>query len=63
MGEHEGNAYYVMQYIQGQGLDDVIEELARMRLGSRSGSRAAGREEPVSNRSRRDRGRTRRGRS
>jgi len=34
VGEHEGNAYYVMQYIQGQSLDAVIEELERMRSGS-----------------------------
>ncbi len=33
VGEHAGNAYYVMQYIQGQGLDAVIEQLARMRMG------------------------------
>jgi serine/threonine protein kinase len=32
VGEHAGNAYYVMQYILGQGLDCVIDELARMRL-------------------------------
>ncbi len=33
VGEEQGNAYYVMQYIQGQGLDNVIEELERMRSG------------------------------
>lgn len=33
-GEHNGTPYYVMQYIQGLGLDAVIEELARMRPGS-----------------------------
>ena len=41
VGEHEGNAYYVMQYIQGQSLDAVIEELERMRSGSLE-SQAAG---------------------
>ena len=47
VGEHEGNAYYVMQYIQGQGLDAVIEELERMRSGG-SGSHVAGVAEPAS---------------
>src|SRR5271166_6138863 len=27
VGEHKGMAYYVMQYIQGLGIDEVIEEL------------------------------------
>jgi WD40 repeat protein/serine/threonine protein kinase len=31
VGEHDGLPYYVMQFIQGQGLDAVIEELRRMR--------------------------------
>jgi WD40 repeat protein/serine/threonine protein kinase len=30
-GEHEDTPYYVMQFIQGTGLDIVIKELARMR--------------------------------
>jgi WD40 repeat protein/serine/threonine protein kinase len=30
VGEHEGLPYYVMQFIQGLGLDQVIEELRRM---------------------------------
>jgi len=30
VGEHEGLPYYVMQYIQGTGLDVVIHELMRM---------------------------------
>ncbi len=29
-GEAEGTPYYVMQFIQGMGLDAVVEELARM---------------------------------
>jgi serine/threonine protein kinase/WD40 repeat protein len=37
VGEHAGTSYYVMQYIQGQSLDAVIDELGRMRL-SGSGS-------------------------
>jgi len=31
VGEHEGLPYYVMQFIQGLGLDDVLEELQRLR--------------------------------
>src|SRR6516164_9699615 len=30
VGEHDGTPYYVMQFIQGLGLDEVIAELARM---------------------------------
>ena len=33
VGEHDGTAYYVMQFIQGLGLDEVIEELRKMRPG------------------------------
>jgi hypothetical protein len=35
VGEHEGLRYYVMQYIQGLGLDEVLEELKQLRPGSR----------------------------
>jgi serine/threonine protein kinase len=31
VGEHDGTPYYVMQFIQGLGLDDVLEELKRMK--------------------------------
>jgi serine/threonine protein kinase/tetratricopeptide (TPR) repeat protein len=31
VGEHDGQPYYAMQFIQGLGLDEVIEELARMK--------------------------------
>src|SRR6516165_1599206 len=31
VGEHEGTPYYVMQFIQGLGLDEVLEELKRMK--------------------------------
>jgi serine/threonine protein kinase/WD40 repeat protein/tetratricopeptide (TPR) repeat protein len=31
VGEHEGTAFYAMQYIQGLGLDQVIEELKKLR--------------------------------
>src|SRR5579884_174545 len=33
VGEHEGLPYYVMQFIQGQGLDDVLNELKQMQSG------------------------------
>ncbi len=31
VGEHEGTHFYVMQFIQGQGLDAVLSELKRLR--------------------------------
>jgi predicted Ser/Thr protein kinase len=31
VGEEDGTPYYVMQFIQGLGLDEVLEELKRMR--------------------------------
>jgi WD40 repeat protein/serine/threonine protein kinase len=36
VGEHEGTPYYVMQFIQGLGLDEVILELSRMASGTPS---------------------------
>ena len=39
VGEQDGLHYYVMQFIQGQGLDAVLEELRRLR---RSRPAAAG---------------------
>jgi WD40 repeat protein/serine/threonine protein kinase len=33
VGEHQGIHYYAMQFIQGQGLDVVLEELKRQRGG------------------------------
>src|SRR5207248_1421498 len=33
VGEHDGLPYYAMQYIQGLGLDEVIDELKRMQPG------------------------------
>ena len=32
--------YYVMQFIQGLGLDDVLEELKKLQLDQRQGRRA-----------------------
>jgi WD40 repeat protein/serine/threonine protein kinase/tetratricopeptide (TPR) repeat protein len=34
VGEHDGLPYYVMQFIQGLGLDQVLEELQRQQGGS-----------------------------
>jgi serine/threonine protein kinase/formylglycine-generating enzyme required for sulfatase activity len=33
VGEHEGLPYYVMQFIRGLGLDEVLEELQRLQPG------------------------------
>jgi serine/threonine protein kinase/tetratricopeptide (TPR) repeat protein len=41
VGEHDGTPYYVMQFIQGLGLDEVLDELKRMRPGG-VGAQAAG---------------------
>jgi len=41
VGEHDGMPYYVMQFIQGLGLDDVLMELKRMR-GSGSATATGG---------------------
>jgi tetratricopeptide (TPR) repeat protein len=39
VGEHDGLPYYVMQFIQGLGLDEVLEELKRLQAsGTGSGS-------------------------
>ncbi len=41
VGEHEGLPYYVMQFIPGLGLDEVLEELQRLQPGKpASGSTA-----------------------
>src|SRR5262245_13312712 len=43
VGEHEGTPYYVMQFIQGLGLDDVLDEVKRLREGEGDiGARADG---------------------
>jgi Protein tyrosine and serine/threonine kinase len=34
VGEHQEIPYYVMQFIQGLGLDEVLEELKRLKSGS-----------------------------
>jgi serine/threonine protein kinase/formylglycine-generating enzyme required for sulfatase activity/Flp pilus assembly protein TadD len=42
VGEQDGLPYYVMQFIQGQGLDLVLEELKRLNKGSRDRGQGAG---------------------
>src|SRR5262249_21815292 len=42
VGEHDGMPYYVMQFIQGRGLDEVIDELSRMQGKAASPVRSAG---------------------
>jgi serine/threonine protein kinase/tetratricopeptide (TPR) repeat protein len=37
VGEEDGTAYYVMQFIQGLGLDEVIEELKRLQRPGEAG--------------------------
>jgi serine/threonine protein kinase len=34
VGEHDGTPYYVMQFIQGLGLDAVLDELKRLKAGN-----------------------------
>jgi WD40 repeat protein/serine/threonine protein kinase len=34
VGEHDGVHYYVMQYIQGHGLDVILDDLRRLRAGA-----------------------------
>jgi serine/threonine protein kinase len=47
-GEHDGTPYYVMQFIQGTGLDIVVEEVARLEGGgAATGSSLPGREVPA----------------
>ncbi len=43
VGEQDGLPYYVMQFIQGLGLDEVLEELKKLQLGNaRTGTFAGG---------------------
>jgi serine/threonine protein kinase len=42
VGEHEGLHYYVMQFIQGLGLDQVLHELKRLRQAKTAAPLAAG---------------------
>ena len=47
VGEQEGLHYYVMQFIRGLGLDEVIVELTRLRSESKAGCQTAGPDEPL----------------
>jgi serine/threonine protein kinase len=38
VGEHDGLPYYVMQFIQGRALDEVIDELRRLQPGGAVGA-------------------------
>ena len=40
VGEDQGIHYYAMQFIQGHGLDEVLEELRRLRRHDGAGTRA-----------------------
>ncbi len=42
VGEHQGVHYYAMQFIRGQGLDQVLRELKRMRPGRPPAGRPEG---------------------
>ena len=46
VGEHGGTPYYVMQFIQGQGLDAVLDELKRLRAGADADPPAGGEADP-----------------
>jgi WD40 repeat protein/serine/threonine protein kinase len=50
VGEHGGLPYYVMQFIQGLGLDLVLEELKRLKAGSPATTSFSGGELRVSQR-------------
>src|SRR5262249_58085900 len=45
VGEHGETPYYVMQFIQGLGLDDVLEELKRMKTVGGQPASAVGADE------------------
>lgn len=42
VGEDQGIHYYAMQFIQGHGLDEVLEELRRLRRNQEGAARRAG---------------------
>src|SRR5262249_51852022 len=42
VGEQDGMPYYVMQFIQGLGLDEVLEELKKLHLGTAKAGAFAG---------------------
>ncbi len=42
VGEHDGVPYYVMQFIQGLGLDEVLDELKKLQLANANTATFAG---------------------
>src|SRR5262249_6825819 len=48
VGEHAGLPYYAMQFIQGLGLDQVLDELKKLQLANAKTGTFAGGELPVS---------------
>ncbi len=46
VGEHEGMPYYAMQFIAGHGLDDVLDELRRLKAGALGRDAVTGRDSP-----------------
>jgi WD40 repeat protein/serine/threonine protein kinase len=42
MGEHQGVYYYAMQYIAGHGLDVILDDLRRLRVGAAAPPAAVG---------------------
>src|SRR5262249_42636555 len=42
VGEHDGLPYYVMQFIQGLGLDEVLKELKQLQGGQAAGAAGGG---------------------
>jgi len=45
VGEEDGQPYYVMQFIQGLGLHEVLKELRRLRAGAPRSTEVAGRDD------------------
>jgi eukaryotic-like serine/threonine-protein kinase len=48
VGEHDGTPYYVMQFIQGLGLDEVLEELKKLQFAHGKAGMTTGGEPRVS---------------
>src|SRR6266513_2949655 len=50
VGQHDGLPYYVMQFIQGLGLDAVLEELKKQQAGKSSSKPTADEKPPTASR-------------
>ena len=55
VGEQDGLPYYVMQFIQGLGLDEVLEELKNLQPGKRQGRQHGDRRPTAPRRARKSR--------